>query len=47
MIAAKIVAATDAIMARAQALAFRILAERIEHREAAPLPVTFRLPAAA
>jgi predicted RNase H-like HicB family nuclease len=31
-------------MARAEALALRILAERIEHDEAKPMPVTIILP---
>jgi predicted RNase H-like HicB family nuclease len=34
-------------MAKAEAMAFRVLAERIEHGEAAPFPVKFTLPTAA
>jgi predicted RNase H-like HicB family nuclease len=34
-------------MSRAEVLALRILAERIEHGEAAPIPINFVLPAAA
>lgn len=40
--------ATEAeAMARAEVLALRVLAERIEHGEAAPVPVSIVLPAAA
>ncbi len=34
-------------MARAEVLALRVMAERIEHGEAAPIPISFVLPAAA
>ncbi len=34
-------------MAKAEVLALRVLAERIEHGEAAPVPVSIVLPAAA
>ncbi len=34
-------------MSRAEVLALRVLAERIEHGEAKPLPINFILPAAA
>jgi predicted RNase H-like HicB family nuclease len=34
-------------MAKAEALALRVLAERIEHDEAAPCPVNITLPTAA
>jgi predicted RNase H-like HicB family nuclease len=40
--------ATEAqAMAKAEALALRVLAERIEHGEAAPCPVNITLPTAA
>jgi hypothetical protein len=34
-----------AAMARAEALAFRMLAERLEHDEARPMPISFSLAA--
>ena len=34
-------------MARAEVLALRVMAERIEYGEAAPVPINFVLPAAA
>jgi predicted RNase H-like HicB family nuclease len=34
-------------MSKAEVLALRVLAERIEHGEAAPVPINFTLPAAA
>ena len=34
-------------MSRAEVLALRVLADRIEHGEAAPIPIHFVLPAAA
>jgi predicted RNase H-like HicB family nuclease len=40
-------ATADEAMSRAEVLALRVLAERIEHGEAAPLPIHFVLPAAA
>jgi len=32
-------------MAKAEALAFRVLAERLEHEEAGPMPISFSLAA--
>jgi predicted RNase H-like HicB family nuclease len=37
----------DEAMSRAEVLALRVLAERIEHGEASPVPINFALPAAA
>ena len=37
----------DEAMSRAEVLALRVLAERIEHGEASPAPINFALPAAA
>jgi predicted RNase H-like HicB family nuclease len=34
-----------AAMAKAEALAFRVLAERLEHDEAGPMPISFSLAA--
>jgi len=34
-------------MSRAEVLALRVLAERIEHGEASPVPINFALPTAA
>jgi predicted RNase H-like HicB family nuclease len=34
-----------AAMAKAEALAFRVLAERLEHDEARPMPIQFRFAA--
>jgi predicted RNase H-like HicB family nuclease len=34
-----------AAMAKAEALAFRVLAERLEHSEAAPMPISFSIAA--
>jgi predicted RNase H-like HicB family nuclease len=40
-------ATRDKAMAKAEVLALRVLADRIEHAEAAPLPISIVLPAAA
>ncbi len=37
----------DSAMAKAEALALRVLAERLEHGEAKPLAISISLPAAA
>jgi predicted RNase H-like HicB family nuclease len=37
----------DEAMSRAEVLALRVLAERIEHGEASTVPINFALPAAA
>ncbi len=37
----------DKAMAKAEVLALRVLAERIEHGEACPIEINFSLPAAA
>ncbi len=37
----------DEAMAKAEVLALRVLADRIEHGEAAPVPISIVLPAAA
>lgn len=37
----------DEAMAKAEVLALRVLADRIEHAEAAPVPISIVLPAAA
>ena len=38
---------SDEAMSRAEALALRVLAERIEHREAMPVSINIAVPAAA
>lgn len=38
---------SEEAMSRAEVLALRVLAERIEHGEAAPVPISIVLPAAA
>jgi len=38
---------SDEAMSRAEVLALRVLAERIEHGEATPVPISLVLPAAA
>lgn len=40
-------ATADEAMAKAEALALRVLAERLEHGEARPLPINISLPTAA
>ena len=40
-------ATRDEAMAKAEVLALRVLADRIEHTEAAPVPISIVLPAAA
>jgi len=40
-------ATADEAMARAEALALRVLAERLEHGEARPVAISISLPAAA
>ncbi|MEP6484549.1 MAG: type II toxin-antitoxin system HicB family antitoxin [Rudaea sp.] len=40
-------ASADEAMSKAEVLALRVIADRIEHGEAAPLPIHLLLPAAA
>jgi len=40
-------ASAEEAMTKAEALAFRVLAERLEHAEARPLPINFKIQIAA